>query len=620
MRAWACLVIGLSIALASARAVAQAPVLDTFGPGNSVGAGAQLVNASNVLAVRFTTPAGVATVIDRVDLSIGVVGVVPGANISIWAEAGGLPSGAPIISQAVTAPLFGSPSLVLQAFTSDVVLAPATNYWVGIQTNTADGNGVIWAFGQSAAPVASFPVPGWANSGATTPAVRVLVRNAPPQGCAPTQGADTIGTSGFTGAGSLGLSTSVTAAWRMTVPPGPSRPVLSVEVPLGVVGSVNGASIEIWNANPAGTLPTGAPIRSQPINAPIGTTPALISTSLIGQPPLPPGTYFVGVRAQTSPTGFLIWAAAPIGAAQVPNSFDGGQTWLLSSNPNPPAIRVNLGCPATVCQFGPIFDLFGPGNTFASTGPVSGTSVHAVRFEVPADGVPRLAWLVDTALQASQPNVNVTLNIWPDVAGLPSSNPIITASAPIATTSPQVVQWILNSPIPLPPGSRYWVGLTAMGPGTVTFFRGGLPVEATTAIRSPGGAWSVNASTADTLAVRVLAECADFGACCNARGGGCVLLSRADCSAVGGAFGAGLPCLGIDCPALTKGACCRGVTCAFIAQADCTGGTFLGAGVSCSPPRAGGANVCCAADVDNSGVRTVDDIFIFLNVWFAACP
>jgi hypothetical protein len=28
----------------------------------------------------------------------------------------------------------------------------------------------------------------------------------------------------------------------------------------------------------------------------------------------------------------------------------------------------------------------------------------------------------------------------------------------------------------------------------------------------------------------------------------------------------------------------------------------------------------CPVDFDNSGARTVDDIFVFINAWFAGCP
>ena len=73
----------------------------------------------------------------------------------------------------------------------------------------------------------------------------------------------------------------------------------------------------------------------------------------------------------------------------------------------------------------------------------------------------------------------------------------------------------------------------------------------------------------------------------------------------------------------SQGACCHGATCTSVAgAAACTaGGTYLGNGVSCSPPvRGGSVNACCKADFNNSGVTNVQDIFDFLSAWFAGCP
>jgi hypothetical protein len=73
--------------------------------------------------------------------------------------------------------------------------------------------------------------------------------------------------------------------------------------------------------------------------------------------------------------------------------------------------------------------------------------------------------------------------------------------------------------------------------------------------------------------------------------------------------------------------CCRGTTCAVVANsAECVvpPGATVGASV------AGGASVCnagsstqtpcCYADFDKVGSNTIDDIFIYLNAWFANSP
>jgi hypothetical protein len=65
------------------------------------------------------------------------------------------------------------------------------------------------------------------------------------------------------------------------------------------------------------------------------------------------------------------------------------------------------------------------------------------------------------------------------------------------------------------------------------------------------------------------------------------------------------------------GACCRGGTCSLSSGDQCAGVNtrFAGIGMPCAAPGA-----CCEADFDQSGRVGVQDIFMFLNAWFAGDP
>jgi len=71
--------------------------------------------------------------------------------------------------------------------------------------------------------------------------------------------------------------------------------------------------------------------------------------------------------------------------------------------------------------------------------------------------------------------------------------------------------------------------------------------------------------------------------------------------------------------------CCRGVTCAVIAAADCTAPAGVGVRIlpasttTCAGQSAINAG-CCYADFNKSGVKDVADIFAFLSAWFANSP
>ncbi len=74
---------------------------------------------------------------------------------------------------------------------------------------------------------------------------------------------------------------------------------------------------------------------------------------------------------------------------------------------------------------------------------------------------------------------------------------------------------------------------------------------------------------------------------------------------------------GVYCTPL-GGACCNGTTCSVLAAAACVGANthFAGNGTVCNAP---GVNTtpCCRADFNQSGTLEVQDIFDYLNAWFA---
>jgi hypothetical protein len=96
-------------------------------------------------------------------------------------------------------------------------------------------------------------------------------------------------------------------------------------------------------------------------------------------------------------------------------------------------------------------------------------------------------------------------------------------------------------------------------------------------------------------------------------------MSSAQCQSFGGVFqGVASTCAAVMCQvAAPMGACCRGGTCTVMNVVLC-GGHYLGTGTTCIPTN--GTNPCCAADFNNSGTRTVQDLFDFLVAYFAACP
>ncbi len=134
-----------------------------------------------------------------------------------------------------------------------------------------------------------------------------------------------------------------------------------------------------------------------------------------------------------------------------------------------------------------------------------------------------------------------------------------------------------------------------------------------------GGGFQGNATTCVVVACPV-----PIGACCSTTS--CAALNLNLCTLFNGTWRGPNTACGPNntCPA--TGVCCRGLTCSTsIAQTDCTppapgiGARFAANAAACN--TAGSHTTpCCHADFNGSGTISPQDIFDFLNAWFAASP
>ena len=85
--------------------------------------------------------------------------------------------------------------------------------------------------------------------------------------------------------------------------------------------------------------------------------------------------------------------------------------------------------------------------------------------------------------------------------------------------------------------------------------------------------------------------------------------------------GLGTGCLPNLCP-ITTGACCRGATCAIVANAAACTGTFTRFVTPQAQCNTGTVSTtpCCKADFNKIGGITVQDIYDFLTAWLAQSP
>jgi hypothetical protein len=96
---------------------------------------------------------------------------------------------------------------------------------------------------------------------------------------------------------------------------------------------------------------------------------------------------------------------------------------------------------------------------------------------------------------------------------------------------------------------------------------------------------------------------------------------HASCTTPNSYFGNGTTCLPPPCP-ITTGACCRGAICSVVASsAACTGPNtrFVPSRAQCNT-AGNSVSPCCRADFNKAGGITVQDIYDYLNAWFARDP
>jgi hypothetical protein len=272
-----------------------------------------------------------------------------------------------------------------------------------------------------------------------------------------------------------------------------------------------------------------------------------------------------------------------------------------------------------------LLDGFGPSNSFSSSGgfTIYSASYWAASFTVPA-GPNVVISTVDVALSVPfAQSAAANVGIWANSGSVPTGSPIVSSAINTAalTTTATMVTVPFSSSTQLTAGQTYWVGISVPSVSTAQILMGTGPTALPMAVFA-NGFWS--AQSGGHPAIRVTASVyVAPAACCNGHGGGgCVVLSQSDCAALGGAFATGVAtCAAANCPAITPGACCTGAACLLRTPAQCTGTSrYLGAGAPCTPVGPGGPNPCCAADFDNSGGLSTQDIFSFLNAWFAGCP
>lgn len=111
----------------------------------------------------------------------------------------------------------------------------------------------------------------------------------------------------------------------------------------------------------------------------------------------------------------------------------------------------------------------------------------------------------------------------------------------------------------------------------------------------------------------------ELGACCRPDNA-CSSTCETGCQSQGGTFdGIGSVCGPNPCPI---GLCCRGATCnTTVSFVACLGdnAAYLGAVPQCNAPGIT-STPCCYADFDKLNGISVQDIFAFLNAWFAGSP
>lgn len=140
-----------------------------------------------------------------------------------------------------------------------------------------------------------------------------------------------------------------------------------------------------------------------------------------------------------------------------------------------------------------------------------------------------------------------------------------------------------------------------------------LPTNGSSSFNFPGTATAANSPqnfAAATGSVNV-----PSGSCCV--GSVCSVTSSVGCA---GTFTTAGTCSPNPCTPSVTGACCAATACSIDTQTNCVGAgrVYRGDGVSCG--EVGNPTACCAANFNQSGGVSVQDIFDFLGAYFEGDP
>lgn len=110
------------------------------------------------------------------------------------------------------------------------------------------------------------------------------------------------------------------------------------------------------------------------------------------------------------------------------------------------------------------------------------------------------------------------------------------------------------------------------------------------------------------------------GACCNPTTGACSITGPGNCNGDFASLGLGVSCNPNFCPQPAASACCRGATCTVLAAGNCVvsvgvAGATVSSVLDCNLGSM--TTPCCYADYNKANGLSVQDIFDFLNDWFA---
>ncbi len=129
--------------------------------------------------------------------------------------------------------------------------------------------------------------------------------------------------------------------------------------------------------------------------------------------------------------------------------------------------------------------------------------------------------------------------------------------------------------------------------------------------------------------ISVCARNVTNGACCNNAAGGCTSTTQADCASGSTFQGLGTACQPNPCPQPPSGVCCRGSTCTttITTNAACHASLIPGQNAGSSFAISGACNTtgtyttpCCYANYNKLNGISVQDIFDYLQDWFAGSP